>query len=79
MVSLAWSPDSKLIASASGDTTAQVWNALTGKTIYTYKGHSSSVDIVAWSPDGKRIASGSDDQTVKVWDADKGIDSGARK
>jgi len=40
--------------------------------LYTYRGHSASVNAVAWSPDGKRIASGSDDHTVQVWDATDG-------
>ncbi len=43
-----------------------------GTPLYTYRGHSHSVDAVAWSPDGKRIASGSHDNTVQVWDATDG-------
>jgi WD40 repeat protein len=38
--------------------------------LYTYRGHSDTVQAVAWSPDGRRIASGSDD--VQVWDATTG-------
>ncbi len=43
-----------------------------GTPLYTYRGHSHSVDAVAWSPDGKRIASASVDRTVQVWDAADG-------
>ena len=69
--SVAWSPDSKRIASGGGvgDFNAQVWDASTGKTLVTYRGHYSYVKAIAWSSDGKRIASGSDDQTVQVWEA----------
>lgn len=69
---LAWSPDSKRIASASYDQTVQIWDAATGKTLVTYTGHQGAVLSVAWSPDGNRIVSGSYDQTVKTWDATTG-------
>jgi len=69
VASVAWSLDSKRIASGSSDSTVQVWNATDGSNVFTYQGHSNSVVSVAWSPDGKRIASGSYDKTVQVWDA----------
>ena len=55
--SVAWSPDGKRIASGSYDNTVQVWDAIDGSNVFTYKGHSDVVESVAWSPDGKRIAS----------------------
>ncbi len=69
---VAWSPDSKRIASSSYDKTVQVWDAATGGQVYTYHGHSEAVYAVAWSPDGTRIASASADKTVQVWDAATG-------
>src|SRR5579859_1938717 len=66
---VAWSPDSKRIASGSADQTVQMWNALDGKNAYTYRWHSAYVRVAAWSPDGKYIASGGDDNTVQVWSA----------
>jgi WD40 repeat protein len=68
---VAWSPDSKRIASALGDGTVQVWDAVTGVMLRTYRGHTGYVHTVARSPDSKRIASraGSSDNTVQVWQA----------
>ncbi|HKF36639.1 MAG TPA: serine/threonine-protein kinase, partial [Ktedonobacteraceae bacterium] len=66
--SVAWSPLGGRIASASSDTTAQVWDALNGDNLNTYRLHRDTVYAVAWSPDGTRIASASYDKTVQVWD-----------
>lgn len=72
VVSVAWSSDSKYIVSGSNDTTAQVWEAATGRLITDYKGHSDVVKAVAWSPDGKYIVSGSQDGTAQVWEPTTG-------
>jgi WD40 repeat protein len=56
---IAWSPDGKLLASASSDNSVQVWDSISGQHILTYEGHGGQVDRVAWSPDGERLASAS--------------------
>jgi eukaryotic-like serine/threonine-protein kinase len=43
-----------------------------GQLLYTYYGHSATVNAVAWSDDGMFIASGSTDATVQVWNAATG-------
>src|SRR5690349_14343206 len=43
VLSLAWSPDGKYIASGSNDRTVQVWDTRTGKRILTYRGHKTGV------------------------------------
>jgi eukaryotic-like serine/threonine-protein kinase len=64
---VAWSPDGTLIASASDDGTADVWD-LNGDSIVSYDGHSGhTVHAVAWSPDGTLVATGSSDNTADVW------------
>jgi WD40 repeat protein len=67
ITSLAWSPDGRYIASASGDRTVQVWDAETGAPVFSYTGHQAPVLVVAWSPKGNLLASGSVDGTVQVW------------
>src|SRR5260221_467081 len=67
---LAWSPDGKLIASASDDTYVQIFDATSGRRKIIYSGHSEEVAAVAWSPDSKFIASGGQDTTVQAWSPD---------
>jgi eukaryotic-like serine/threonine-protein kinase len=69
---LTWSPDGKLIASASDDTYVQIFDASSGRRKIIYSGHTEEVAAVGWSPNGKFIASGSQDTTVQVWNAASG-------
>ena len=46
--SVAWSPDSQFIASVGWDDTVQVWEAMSGKHVFTYK--ITGAWAVAWSP-----------------------------
>lgn len=70
--SVAWSPDSKRLASGSNDFTVKVWDAEFGTLMHTLAEHEGSVWSTAWNPDGERLASGSDDRTVRVWNASTG-------
>ena len=64
---LAFSPDGKRIASGGYDTTVQVWDVPSGKTLCSFRGHSGWVNGLAWSPDGMYVASGDDEGVVLVW------------
>jgi NB-ARC domain/TIR domain/WD domain, G-beta repeat len=66
----AFSPDGKLIVSASIDCTLKVWDTDTGQMLRSLEGHSSEVNGCAFSPDGRLIVSASWDRTLKVWDAE---------
>jgi WD40 repeat protein len=65
---VAFSPDGRLIATASADDTARIWDSVTGEPRGTLVGHGQWVRDVAFSPDGQLIATASDDGTVRIWD-----------
>jgi WD40 repeat protein len=68
VLSFAFSPDGRTVATAAADNTAKVWEAETGKEIRTLKGHTDWVTCVAFGPKtGSRLASGSLDRTVRLW------------
>jgi WD40 repeat protein len=66
--SVAFSPDSKTLASGCQDGTIKLWDVATGKEQATLTGHKDRVFSVAFSPDGMLLASGSDDRTITLWD-----------
>ncbi|KAK0723422.1 hypothetical protein B0T26DRAFT_801956 [Lasiosphaeria miniovina] len=70
--SVAFSPDSALVASGSWDQTVRLWRSDTGECVQELKGHSDSVSSVAFSPDSALVASGSRDRTVRLWRSDIG-------
>ncbi|XP_059829561.1 notchless protein homolog 1 [Hypanus sabinus] len=63
-----FSPDTRLIASASFDKSVKLWDGRTGKYLASLRGHVSAVYQIAWSADSRLLASGSSDSTLKVWD-----------
>jgi hypothetical protein len=70
--SVAFSPDGKTFATASGDTTLILWDAHGRQLGPPLTGHDAPVITAAFSADGKWLASGSDDHSVILWDVETG-------
>jgi WD40 repeat protein len=69
---LSFSADGKLLASASWDQTARVWDVGSGREVSRFSGHGDGASAVAISPDGRLAASGDMKRTVVLWDARTG-------
>jgi hypothetical protein len=72
VLTAAFSPDGKQLATAGADGQVRLWDPLTSKKLRTLKGHKDKVTALAFSPDGKLLASGSYDKAVRLWNPASG-------
>ena len=70
ITALAFSPSLPVVATASVDGKAMLWNLQSRKAVTLP--HPGEVYDVAFSADGKRVATGSSDGAARVWDAVSG-------
>src|SRR5262249_3687790 len=69
---IAFSPDGKTVAAASGDLTGadsaiRLWDRA-GQEVRRFRGHEGAVRTVPFAPGGKTLATGGKDRTVRLWD-----------
>jgi WD40 repeat protein len=65
---VAYSPDGRLLASASADRTARIWDLTTQQVRHVLSGHTDAVWRVAFTPDGSTLATGGHDGRLCLWD-----------
>jgi len=75
---LAFSPDSRLVATGAGywmapaETRAIVWDTATGRQLTVFEGHREPVNGVAFLAGGERLLTSSVDGTAALWDVRSG-------
>jgi WD40 repeat protein/energy-coupling factor transporter ATP-binding protein EcfA2 len=62
-----YSPDGQLLATASQDWTARIWDANSGREVAVLEGHEGPVRRVSWSPDGRWVVTAGEDHTARIW------------
>jgi RNA polymerase sigma factor (sigma-70 family) len=70
VLSLAYSPDGKMIAAVGAGRDITLWDAATGKEIYQFPNKGDQPNSLAFSPDGKILATGG--SVCHLWDVATG-------
>ncbi len=67
VTSVFFSPDGRILASASNDGTVMLWRVSDGAPLRTLTAHTGIVFSITFSPDGQTLISWSRDGTIKFW------------
>jgi WD40 repeat protein len=65
--SVEFSPDNRLLVTASDDGTARIWESSTGKNVAILRGHTGPVSNATFSPDGRFICTAGGDGKAGIW------------
>lgn len=72
IASIAFSSDSRFLATASSDQSVKLWEVESGRLVWSVSLDFGDVWCVAFSPDGTRLAAGGRDRSVRLFDSHNG-------
>ena len=67
ILSIAFSPNGRLIATAGKDNKVKLWNRKTGELLKGFKSNQNFINHMSFSPDSRILLSSSKDRTLKLW------------
>ena len=65
---LAWSPDSRFLASGSADARVRIFDVQNGAMVHLIEVNAGTVNSMDWSSDGNYLLLGNGDGSVQIWE-----------
>ena len=68
ITALAWHPTKPIVATASADLSAKIWNVETGRSLEEFHGLLGPPNAMSFSPGGTRLACSVSGEGTHVWE-----------